>query len=255
MTSSEQATGQGERFGVRADWAGGFCLAVFTPPGCPINYLQSTSILLAFHKHYARLSRMNSNPAPQPQLAPPGAGLPEIELIIARAVFAVRRLTGNRESFNTRFEQERVNIRRLVRPLDAESAARRVLIKRVPGLEDSSRYWSVWMTLDHLRIIHGSMTRIIGALTNGVKLPGTASTAAVKPSPQVTGKVVAEYEKSCDDLLAKVAAVTNLRTSLRYAHPWFGPLDAAGWHALAPGHLGIHRIQIERILQGLSAPP
>jgi hypothetical protein len=29
-----------------------------------------------------------------------------------------------------------------------------VLIARPRGLEDSSRYWSVWMTLDHLRIVH-----------------------------------------------------------------------------------------------------
>ena len=31
---------------------------------------------------------------------------------------------------------------------------------------------------------------------------------------------------------------------------WFGPLDAAGWHALAAGHMGIHRVQIERIVKG-----
>jgi hypothetical protein len=29
------------------------------------------------------------------------------------------------------------------------------------------------------------------------------------------------------------------------------PLDAAGWHALAGMHMGIHRAQIERILSGL----
>ena len=50
-----------------------------------------------------------------------------------------------------------------------------------------------------------------------------------------------------------VAAVKDLNTSARYAHPWFGPLDAAGWHALAAGHLQIHRQQIERIVEGLRA--
>jgi hypothetical protein len=29
-------------------------------------------------------------------------------------------------------------------------------------------------------------------------------------------------------------------------------LDAAGWHALAAGHMGIHRGQIEQILKKLS---
>jgi hypothetical protein len=86
------------------------------------------------------------------------------------------------------------------------------------------------------------------------KLPeGTASTAAVKPAHQVTGSVVGAYEQSCDDLLATINAAGDLRTSSRYAHPWFGPLDAAGWHALAASHLGIHRGQIERIRGGLPA--
>jgi hypothetical protein len=195
---------------------------------------------------------MNANAMSEPQLAPPGAGLPKIELVIARLMFATQRMAGNRESFNARFQQERANIRRMVQGLDAGSASRRVLIQRPPGLEDSSRYWSVWMTLDHLRIMHGGISRIISTLTKEVKLPGAASTAAVKPSPQVTGAVVAEYEKSCADLLAAVAAAGNLKTAVRYAHPWFGPLNAAGWHAMAPTHLAIHRVQIERIIEGLS---
>ncbi len=107
------------------------------------------------------------------------------------------------------------------------------------------------MTLDHLRIVHRDLARVISALTHGIVPPGTASTAKVKPSPDVSGNVVHEYEQSCDELLATVAAAKNLNTSARYAHPWFGPLDAAGWHALAAGHIKSHRIQIERICAGL----
>ncbi len=194
---------------------------------------------------------MNSDA--EPKLAPPGAGLPPAERLIGSWLFAWRRATGTREKFNAQFQQERETIRALVRPLDAESAARRVLIARPRGLEDSSRYWSVWMTLDHLRIVNHSLTRVIGALTQGVTPEGQASTAKVKPSAQVTGDVVASYEKSCDDLLATVAAAGDLQTPLRYAHPWFGPLNAAGWHALAASHMGIHRVQIQRIIQGLPA--
>jgi hypothetical protein len=40
---------------------------------------------------------------------------------------------------------------------------------------------------------------------------------------------------------------------LRFVHPWFEPMDAHGWHALAAGHLRIHRVQIERICAGLRA--
>ena len=130
-----------------------------------------------------------------------------------------------------------------------DSGSRRVLIRRLPGMEDSSRYWSVWMTLDHLRIVHGGMDRIIGDLTNGRMPEGIASTATVKPSPEATRGVIAAFRKSCDALLETVAAAGNLKTRLRYSHPWFGPLDAYGWHALAAGHMGIHRAQIERIIR------
>jgi hypothetical protein len=189
----------------------------------------------------------------EPKLAPPGAGLPRVELLVARLRFGWRRARGDRKSFDLAFQREREIICRLVDKLDAVSAARRVLIERVRGLEDSSRYWSAWMTLDHLRIIHLGIARTIRALAKGVVPPGKASTAAVKPSPEVTAAVVAEYEKSCDGLVATVASVKDLSTSARYAHPWFGPLDAAGWHALAAGHLQIHRQQIERIVEGLRA--
>ena len=187
----------------------------------------------------------------EPKLAPPGAGLPKIELYVAHLLFALQRLQGNRASFSVRFQKEREKIRILIGLCDAESGTKRVLIKRVPGLEASSRYWSVAMTLDHLRIIHNAITRTIEALAAGIVPKGTASTAKVKPSPQATMEVTSDYERSCDQLLAAVAAVRDLKTSAQYAHPWFGPLDAAGWHALAAGHIKIHRVQIERILQGL----
>jgi hypothetical protein len=194
--------------------------------------------------------KSNLEPPLAPPLAPPGAGLPRIELLIARLLFATQRATGNVATFNSRLERERTTIRRLLQGLEGDAAARRVLIRRPPGLEDSSRYWSVWMTLEHLRMVNEGAVRVITGLTHGTMPPGKASTAAVKPSPQVTGAVVGEYEKSCDALSA-AAAGGKLRTPLRFPHPWFGPLDAAGWHALATVHLGLHRVQIERIIAGL----
>lgn len=184
-------------------------------------------------------------------LAPPGAGLPKIELFIARLLFAFRLRNGTRESFTAAFEEERLGILELAGSCDAESAARRVLIARVRGIEDSSRNWSVWMTLDHLRIVNGGITRTIDALAKGVVPPGKASTAAVKPSPDANATSVAAFEESCDAYLAKIAATPDLRTKARFPHPWFGPLDALGWHALAAGHMAIHRVQIERIIAGL----
>ncbi len=77
---------------------------------------------------------------------------------------------------------------------------------------------------------------------------GEASTAAVKPSPDVGSPVVANYESSCDTIIRAAQCKEELRGTPRYAHPWFGPLDAFGWLAMAAVHMAIHRAQIERIL-------
>lgn len=202
------------------------------------------------------VAEMNSES--EPQLAPPGAGLPKIELLLGRFFFALRCKTGHRKAFNARFSREREAIAKLVAGLAPENAALRILIPRLAGLEDSSRYWSVWMTLDHLRIVNLAIASTIEKLDRGETPAAKASTAAVKPSSSVDAGVVAQYESACDVLLSAVAGVGNLKTELRYAHPWFGPLDAFQWHAMAGGHMGIHRAQLERICasfgQGTQTP-
>lgn len=185
----------------------------------------------------------------EPKLAPPGAGLPGVELFVARVLFKWRLATHNRQHFDEGFSRERGLVRRLISGCDAETGARRVLIDRLRGLEDSSRYWSVWMTLDQLRIVQVSIARTIGQLLSGKVPAGKASTAAVKPSPNTTIEIIPEYEASCDAVVKAAGDVTGLKTKARYAHPWFGPLDAAGWHALAAGHFQIHRKQIEKITE------
>ncbi|MBN8418410.1 MAG: DinB family protein [Verrucomicrobia bacterium] len=186
-----------------------------------------------------------------PQLAPPGAGLPVIELWVARLLFALTRRRGNREAFVGRFEQERAAIRALVDSCLEGQRGEQVLIARLRGLEDSSRNWSVWMTLDHLRITNTSVARVISALAAGKIPPGKASTAAVKPSATVTAAIEAEYERSCDGVLAAITAAPDLKTQARFAHPWFGPLDAFGWAAMAGTHMSVHRVQIQSIVAGL----
>ncbi len=187
------------------------------------------------------------------ELAAPGAGLPKLELTIAKILFRLQCLTGNRESFNQRFQEERDKIRDLVVSCRQEDGAARVLIRRLPGLEDSSRDWSVWMTLDHLRIVHLEIAKVFELLGQGIEPQQKVSTATVKPSPDVTGAVVKDYDLSCDVVMSAVAAVKELHTPVRLAHPWFGPMDAFAWHALMAVHIGIHRRQIERILSEIAA--
>lgn len=193
-------------------------------------------------------------PNEETQLEPPGAGIPTIERLIGGAIFAFKRWRGTRELFAANFEQERNAIKRLYDGRDERILKERVLIPRLRGLEDSSRFWSVYMTLDHLRIVNGQIAHVITGLTNGRVPEGRASTAAVKPSI-VGPEVVSAYESSCDGLAAIAASSQDLPTPLKYPHPWFGPLDAAGWHAMAATHMGIHHAQIVRILSQAPSQP
>jgi len=195
---------------------------------------------------------MESTSTAVPNLAPPGAGIPAIERLVGGAIFAFNRWRGTRERFTSQFQRERDAIGRQYRDVDPRTLNQRVLIPRLRGLEDSSRYWSVWMTLDHLRIVNSQMTQVIAALTHGRVPENKASTAAVKPRPDVGPDVQRAYEESCDRFLAFTASCSTLCTPVRYAHPWFGPLDGAGWHAMAGMHMAIHRAQITRILAGAS---
>jgi hypothetical protein len=185
------------------------------------------------------------------KLAPPGAGLPFPESAIATLRLRIRCLTGNRESFNERFKAERAEIAKLIAPLSPENLAQRLLIERPRGLEDSSRDWSVLMTLDHLRITNDAFGGFIRSLADGVEPERQVSTAAVKPNPGVGMEVIAQYEASCDDLLETLAAIPDTKTSARHRHPWFWKMNAHEWHALSGGHMGIHRAQIRRIIVGL----
>lgn len=187
------------------------------------------------------------------ELAPPGAGLPLPELLVARILFSLRICLHSRTSFDAKFANERKLIGNLIKKCDSETGCSRQLIPRIVGLEDSSRNWSVWMTLEHLKLVHQAMTPMIEQLLRGQSPPIKISTANFKPTAEVGVEVVAQYELSCDRLVSVVTSAPSLKTKARFEHPWFGPLNAVGWHALAGLHMGIHRRQIEKILDKLIA--
>jgi mono/diheme cytochrome c family protein len=195
---------------------------------------------------------MNSDASPTfPKLAAPGAGLPMPELVIARLIFGWFRKTRSSGAVNALFEEERDAILAMARDCGADAGSRRILIKRIPGMEDSSRDWSVHMTLEHLRIVNAAVSGVIAGLAAGQPPATPASTAAVKPAPGVGHEVLETFRTGCAEWLETVAAVADLRTVERFAHPWFGPLDAAGWQAMAAFHMRLHRKQVEAIVRQL----
>jgi hypothetical protein len=187
-----------------------------------------------------------------PKLAAPGAGLPTIEHFFANLMVRWKAARTSREAATATFAEERDAILRLLAKVPLDQLGTPVLIKRLPGLEDSSRYWSLLMTVDHLRIVNDQISGNIASLCSGKVPDRVASTAAVKPSDAVDASVIPAFEQTCRDLENTVTAQNDLKTKARFAHPWFGPMDAAGWHFMAGFHMSLHRKQMALILAGLN---
>ena len=185
--------------------------------------------------------------AVSPPLARPGAGLPAVELLLSRMIFAVTRLTDSRASALRRLAAEAGRICALVDALDDNAGARRVLVPRLLGLEDSSRFWSPFMVVEHLVIVDTNMFRIMNDLVAGRTHPHEARIEDFKPGPTASRAALLSFQKLVGDFEATVPRWPALRTRCRHAHPWFGPLDAHGWLCLAGMHHAIHRRQLERI--------
>ena len=199
---------------------------------------------------------MTSTASPsEPQLAPPGAGLPGFELFVARLLFSLRCAVTTRKAALAKIVAERHALNAVVQSCDPAVAAERVLIPRPRGLEDSSRHWSVWMTLEHLRLVNEGIAATICALASGRVPPEVVSTADVKPGPAVDGSILKAFDRSCDLLIRAGRDAASLATPERRSHPWFGPLNAAQWQVLGGMHLGMHRRQIKVILATLDGKP
>jgi hypothetical protein len=203
---------------------------------------------------YLHIASKIMKPEHLPQLAPPGAGLPKIERFVANRMIRWKAARTTRDQATAVFVQQREAILRLLKDQDQTTLAHPVLIKRLPGLEDSSRYWSLLMVVDHLRIVNRDIAEVIASLGAGRLPEREASIAAVKPNPQVSHTVIAEFEQGCSDFTSIVAAVPDLKTSLKFPHPWFGPMDAATWHFMTAFHMQLHFKQMNLISAGLSKP-
>lgn len=190
-----------------------------------------------------------------PQLQPPGAGLPWWERLIAKYfVFprVCRKLTW--EAAARQFQEEGTRVLAVYDALSDAKREERVLVRRFAGMEDSSRFWSATMTVEHLTMVGSAIRRCISSLRRGVVPPDEPRTADFKPKGVITqAEVRSEFVRLLSD-----AAVTQQSEppiprgeGPRYTHPWFGPLDAHQWHCLLAFHQGIHRKQIEAIRDGL----
>jgi len=191
-----------------------------------------------------------SESATPPKLAPPGAGLPLLESLVVRAPrppVSPPRYT--RESALTGVEQTAERLLARTAPLSHAQLVTPKLITRVRGLEDSSRFWSPSMVLEHLCITGRGTAQLIILLSQGGRSERRVNIAAVKPVGRDPVEVREEFTAIHRGLRAQLAAeAASHWEGPKHTHPWFGALTAADWLRLFASHLRLHEKQLELLL-------
>lgn len=186
----------------------------------------------------------------EPKLDKPGAGLPWPQKWILP--FLVPRMAKRTswEECGTLFKSQSEKLLKLIEGLDDKAMQTQVLVPRLQGLEDSSRYWSVAMTLEHLVIVGEGMSQIIVELSRGNSPSYVVDTAKVKPQNQYDAATAKrEFAAMVERVSARIANEVKDRNSrATHNHPWFGPFTAHQWYWLLGSHQGIHRQQIKHII-------
>lgn len=186
----------------------------------------------------------------EPKLAPPGAGLTWYQHLLLKyfvGPFVSTRMT--RDESKRHFDKIVFKIQNELLTLTNDQLMQKKLVPPMMGLEDSSRYWSVAMTLEHIVIVGRAMCSVILTLQKGEKPNFVADVAKVKPLGQMTAQQsVAEFKKFVEQEYPKMNEVFHdFENTNRFFHPWFGPMKPKQWYWLITIHTGIHLNQIREI--------
>jgi hypothetical protein len=184
----------------------------------------------------------------------PGAGIPLYQKLYLRLY--VKPFISSRSDWDNDTKAFNLLNRKLldaVEKLDEAQLSKRVLVPPQRGLEDSSRYWSAAMTLEHLLIVGTGVKNIIISLSKGIVPDGKADTALVKPSgAQTAREVLAQYGNFAAATPGEIdGAVKDRKSKATFDHPWFGAFTAHQWHWLLAVHTGLHLKQLRAIIAGL----
>jgi hypothetical protein len=192
------------------------------------------------------------NSAAEPSLDAPGAGLPWLERTVLnvglRLYAAVMPKPRVLASFATHAKAAIAD----VEDLSEEAARRRVLIARQPGIEDSTRFWSPFMVLEHMAIVGEGVAGLVLALDKGRDPGREVRIQDVKPSPEVGPEAIERLRGVVARYARLVGRLGELRGPASHPHPWFGPLNARQWLSLAAVHNGVHRRQLRAIIRALA---
>ncbi len=188
-----------------------------------------------------------------PKLDKPGAGLGFFKTLFLRFVL-MPKMTRNFtfEKIEKVFDSELQKILQLIARTPAGLENKPVLVKPIPGLEDSSRFWSVNMTLEHMVIVGQGIQKVVEHLAKEQSPDLNIQTATVKPiglkTYQQSKQEFIDFFTSFFKHLKNQGLMKESKAKIK--HPWFGPITLRQWLIVAAVHPGIHRRQLEQIVAG-----
>ncbi len=190
-----------------------------------------------------------------PKLAAPGAGLPWYHNVMLR--YYVGPFVAGKADWNASeqtFHKVNGRILKEIENLSEKQLATKILVPPQLGLEDSSRFWSIAMVLEHLVIVSEAVYRGVTELSNGRVPPVKVDIAKVKPlgSMPVTEAVEEFKLLITDDFKKFLLQVGDRNSQVTLNHPWFGPFRAQQWFWLLGMHHGLHLKQIREIKKHLA---
>jgi len=150
------------------------------------------------------------------------------------------------------FEKEGGKVLSLARSMEKDKLFERVLVPKLFGLEDNSRYYSVAMVIEHLIIVGSALKKRIPLLSQGKNFDKEIKIEDYKPYMEIDDTIIDEYEIFLHGFRKEVEEnVDNIYLENRHEHPWFGELKAKDWSVMGAIHQIVHRRQIEAIIRGL----
>jgi len=150
------------------------------------------------------------------------------------------------------FEKEGEKVLSLARSMEKDKLFERVLVPKLFGLEDNSRYYSVAMVIEHLIIVGAALKKRIPSLSQGKSLDKEIKIEDYKPYMKIDDMIIDQYEIFLHGFRKEVEEnINNIYLENRHKHPWFGELKAKDWSVMGAIHQMVHRRQIEEIIRGL----
>jgi len=150
------------------------------------------------------------------------------------------------------FDKEGQKILKLVSEVEKEQLFQRVLVPKLFGLEDNSRYYSIAMVIEHLLMVGMALQTRVPLLSRGKKLNKHVKIEDVKPYREIDEDIVEKFEEFLSTYREKLDKnVEDIHIDNTSLHPWFGEFNPKQWSLLAFVHQIVHRRQVEAILKGL----